>query len=39
MHFVIQDLLDYAQINAQKFRKNLSFFNIVETVNKVVAIM
>ena len=38
MHFTIQDLLDYAQIRADKFRKNISKFNVVDTVKKVIAI-
>ena len=37
MHFTIQDLLDYAQIKADKFRKNISKINIIETTKKVVA--
>jgi signal transduction histidine kinase len=32
MNFTIQDLLDYAQIKANKFRKIISKINIVETV-------
>lgn len=28
----VQDLLDYAQINAKKFRKNISKFNIKDLV-------
>ena len=36
MHFTIQDLLDYAQIKADKFRKTITKFNIVETVQKVI---
>ena len=38
MHFTIQDLLDYAQIKADKFRKNFRRFNIRETVDKVMSI-
>jgi signal transduction histidine kinase len=38
MHFTIQDLLDYAQIKAEKFRKNFRRFNIRETVDKVISI-
>jgi signal transduction histidine kinase len=38
MHFTIQDLLDYAQIKADKFRKNFRRFNIRETVEKVMSI-
>jgi signal transduction histidine kinase len=32
---MIQDLLDYAQIKAGKFRKIISRFNIRETINRV----
>jgi len=32
MSMNVQDLLDYAQINAKKFRKNISKFNIHDTV-------
>jgi signal transduction histidine kinase len=38
MHFTIQDLLDYAQIKADKFRKIVTRFNVVDTVKKVIAI-
>ena len=30
----VQDLLDYAQINANKFRKNITRFNIVEFIKQ-----
>jgi len=32
----VQDLLDYAQINANKFRKNISRFNIIEFIENVI---
>ena len=32
----VQDLLDYAQINANKFRKNISKFNIKDLVHSVI---
>jgi hypothetical protein len=32
MSMNVQDLLDYAQINAKKFRKNISKFNIKDLV-------
>ena len=32
----VQDLLDYAQINANKFRKNISRFNIIELIQNVI---
>jgi signal transduction histidine kinase len=35
MNFIIQDLLDYSQIKAGKFRLNYSTFNIRETIEKV----
>ena len=38
MTFMVQDLLDFAQIKAGKFRKNIREFNILEAVNKVVSI-
>lgn len=33
MEFLVQDLLDFAQIRAGKFRKNLSSFNIKEAID------
>ena len=38
MTFIVQDLLDYAQIKAGKFRKNISTFDIRESVEKVMCI-
>ena len=32
----VQDLLDYGQINANKFRKNISKFNIIEFIENVI---
>ena len=38
MRNLIQDLLDYAQIKAGKFRTNFEEFNIRETIEEVVEI-
>ena len=38
MSFIIQDLLDYAQIKAGKFRKNIESFDLMESVEKVISI-
>lgn len=38
MTFLVQDLLDYAQIKSGKFRKNLSSFNVVNTIEKCMRI-
>lgn len=38
MSFMVQDLLDYAQIKANKFRKVLNTFNIRESVERVMCI-
>ena len=38
MNFIIQDLLDFAQIKGDKFRKNYQVFNIKEAVEKVMCI-
>lgn len=38
MSFMIQDLLDYSQIKADKFRKNIKAFNIRDTVAQVMKI-
>ena len=38
MNFIIQDLLDFAQIKGDKFRKNNLVFNIKDAVEKVVSI-
>ena len=32
----VQDLLDYAQINADKFRKNIVKFNLIEFIKNVI---
>ena len=37
MTSMIQDLLDYAQIKAGKFRKNIKIFNIRKSIEKVVS--
>ena len=33
MEFLVQDLLDFAQIRAGKFRKNLNSLNIKEAID------
>ena len=38
MKFLIQDLLDYAQIKAGKFRKVIAEFNIKEAVEEMMSI-
>ena len=38
MKHLTQDLLDYAQIKAGKFRKNIAEFNIREAIEKVMCI-
>ena len=38
MSFIVQDLLDFAQIKAGKFRKNIDSFNIIDSVEKVMCI-
>ena len=38
MNFIIQDLLDFAQIKGDKFRKNNIVFNIKDAVEKVMSI-
>ena len=38
MTFLVQDLLDFAQIKSGKFRKNITRFNIRDIVKKVVGI-
>jgi len=35
---MIQDMLDYQQIKKGKFRKNISKFNIVKTIEDVIKI-
>ena len=35
MSMNVQDLLDYAQINAKKFRKNISKFNVKDLIENV----
>lgn len=36
--FIVQDLLDYAQIKSGKFRKNIHEFNIIEAIEEVMLI-
>ena len=38
MDFLVQDLLDYAQIKAGKFRKNIKSFDIRESIEKVMCV-
>ena len=38
MLYMVQDLLDMAQIKSNKFRKNISNFNIMDAVNHVINI-
>ena len=38
MGFLVDDLLDFAQINAGKFRKVVTNFDLKEAVNEVVSI-
>ena len=38
MSFLVQDLLDHAQIRSGKFRKNIKTFDIRETIEKVMCI-
>jgi signal transduction histidine kinase len=38
LHYMVQDLLDYAQIKSGKFRKNIDQFNIIEAVEDVMLI-
>ena len=38
MKHIVQDLLDYAQIKAGKFRKNLTSFNVKHAINEVIDI-
>jgi len=38
MTFLIQDLLDFAQIKAGKFRKNIEYFNIRDAIEQVMCI-
>ena len=38
MAYLVQDLLDYSQIKAGKFRKNLKPFNIKDAIEEVMCI-
>ena len=38
MTFIVQDLLDYAQIKAGKFRKNIEQFDIHDAIEQVMCI-
>jgi len=39
MENLIQDLLDYSQIKAGKFRRNLKYFDIKNTVKEAMGIL
>lgn len=39
LNFIINDMLDYAQLNAGKFRKQLVRFDLVESISEVLDIM
>ena len=36
MKFMVQDLLDWAQIRSNKFRKNIKYFNIMKSVEAII---
>ena len=36
---MVQDLLDYAQIKAGKFRQNYEMFDIRDAINKVMSVL
>jgi signal transduction histidine kinase len=36
--FIVQDLLDYAQIKSGKFRKNIMEFNVINAVEEIMII-
>ena len=38
MLFMVQDLLDWAQIKSKKFRKNIQKFNIIKAVEAVIQV-
>ena len=38
MLFMVQDLLDWAQIKSNKFRKNIQKFNIIKAVEAVIQV-
>ena len=38
MIYLVQDLLDFAQINSGKFRKNITSFDIREAIEEVMSI-
>ena len=38
MDFLVQDLLDYAQIKAGKFRLNIQPFDIIDAIENVMTI-
>ena len=38
MSFLVDDLLDYAQLNAGKFRKVEKFFNVQDAIQEIIDI-
>ena len=38
MLFMVQDLLDMAQIKSKKFRKNIKYFNLKEAIETILEI-
>jgi len=37
MTLLVQDLIDFSQIKANKFKKNFKLFDIKEAINKVIS--
>jgi signal transduction histidine kinase len=38
MNFVVDDLLDFAQLNNEKFRKEIKEFDLREAIEEVISI-
>ena len=39
LNFLVNDMLDYAQLSAGQFRKANNFFNLPKSINEIVSVM
>ena len=39
LNFLVNDMLDYAQLSAGNFRKSITEFNLLESIHEVIEVM
>ena len=39
LNFLVNDILDFAQMRSGKFRKSTQTFNVVESINEIVDVL